>query len=253
MMVRSLVALERFLMPNACIVCGGGVSTRAPDRLICAVCVSRARRLPGGCSRCHQPMPPVGPCRFCAEWAPRLQCARSGFWLGNETRAIVHHLKYENCPGLATLMASMMASALPRPPRGWLIPIPLGRRRLRHRAYNQSERLARQLGTRWALPVAPNALYRPRETQSQTALTPEARLANVAEAFVAPAPPASTQRGHGSQARWAILVDDVLTTGATLDAAARALAAAGWPLIGALSFARAKSYEMRVLDSVTAK
>jgi predicted amidophosphoribosyltransferase len=123
---------------------------------------------------------------------------------------------------------------------------------MRHRGYNQSERMARQLGTEWALPVARNALSRPRETQSQTALTPEARLANVAEAFVAPAPPASTTRGHDSQARWAILVDDVLTTGATLDAAARALAAAGWPLIGALSFARAMTYEVRVLDGVGA-
>jgi predicted amidophosphoribosyltransferase len=113
--------------------------------------------------------------------------------------------------------------------------------------------MARQLGTKWALPVAPNALYRARETQSQTALTPEARLANVAEAFVAPAPPASTTRGHGSQARWAILVDDVLTTGATLDAAARALAAAGWPFIGAVSFARAMSFEVRVLDGAGAR
>ena len=248
MICRSLISLERFLMPNACIVCGGAVSPRSSDSLACPVCVSRARAVPGGCSRCHQPLPPVGPCRFCAEWSPQLRWARSGFWLGDETRAIVHHLKYQQCPGLATLVASMMTSTLPRPPQGWLVPVPLGGRRLRHRGYNQSERMARQLGTRWGLPVASNVLRRSRETRTQTALTPEARLANVAEAFVASAPPASTTRGQESEARWAILVDDVLTTGATLDAAARALAAAGWPVIGAVSFARAMPFETRVLD-----
>src|SRR5438046_2792467 len=66
--------------------------------------------------------------------------------------------------------------------RAWLVPVPLGPRRQRERGYNQSERLARALGRRWQRPVA-DLLVRVRDTAAQTALTPEARLANVAGAF----------------------------------------------------------------------
>src|SRR2546425_1259338 len=71
---------------------------------------------------------------------------------------------------------------LPECDRAWLVPVPLGAKRLRERGYNQSERLARALARRWRRPVA-CLLERVRETATQTALTPEARLANVAGAF----------------------------------------------------------------------
>ncbi|MFB3111299.1 MAG: ComF family protein, partial [Gemmatimonadales bacterium] len=129
---------------------------------------------------------------------------------------------------------------------GWLVPIPVGPRRLRKRGYNQSEIIAHSLGRLWHMPVATSVLQSARETKTQTALTPEARLANVAGAFAATEAP-TLIRAPGSRVHQAILVDDVLTTGATLDAAASALASAGWPAVGAVTFARAMPFQARVL------
>ncbi len=139
---------------------------------------------------------------------------------------------------------------MPRPAAGWLVPIPAGRRRLRARGYNQALLMAVHLGRRWGLPVASACLRRARDTKTQTALTPAGRLANVAGAFVGTAAPAMI-RAPGSRVRQAILVDDVLTTGATLDAAASALASAGWPVVGAVTFARAMPFETSVLTKLS--
>ena len=126
-----------------------------------------------------------------------------------------------------------------------LVPIPLGRRRLKSRGYNQSEWLARALGRRWRLPVVADLLERTRDTASQTALTPGARLANVAGAFgvrnadwrMQNATTAhSTFSSHHSAI---VLVDDVFTTGATLAEAARALELAGARAVSAVTFGRA--------------
>jgi ComF family protein len=110
-----------------------------------------------------------------------------------------------------------------------LIPIPLGARRLRIRGYNQSERIASALGACLNLPVRADLLWRIRETPTQTALTPEARHANVARAFQAD----SVAGLH------VVLVDDVFTTGATLAAAGAALTKAGAVRVEAVTFARA--------------
>ena len=164
MIAKSAKSLEGFLLPNACVVCGTVMRDKEPDGLVCPVCRSRARRVTAGCDRCHQPLPPVGPCRFCTAWSPALRSVHSAFWLEDVTRTIVHHLKYENCAMLADLIADLMVGTLPRPAAGWLVPIPAGRRRLRARGYNQALLIAERLGRRWRLPVASTCLRRARET-----------------------------------------------------------------------------------------
>jgi ComF family protein len=126
-------------------------------------------------------------------------------------------------------MARAMRFLTPLTEGVFLVPIPLGRRRQRSRGYNQSECLARALEDSSGLPVRPTVLRRIRETPTQTALTPEARRANVAGAFAA-------AEADGVAC---VLVDDVFTTGATLVAAAVALRAAGASRIDAVTFARA--------------
>ena len=245
-------ALERFLIPNACVGCDRVVEPHAPDALLCGVCRSRLRPLTGGCARCRQPLPPIGPCRFCADWT-EIDMAASAVWHRPPAREIVHGLKYDGLRPLAAECARAIARTCPRPQARILVPIPLGVRRLRERGYNQAGEIARELSTVWNLPVGERVLQRAKETGTQTALTPEQRLANVQGAFIAES--SASPAGLGGEAGLigaeqggaaAILVDDVLTTGATLRAAARALQAAGWPSVGAVTFARAMPYELRL-------
>jgi len=181
--------------------------------------------------------------------------ARSAVWLDAGARDAVHALKYRGLGRVAQDLADVMVRHLPQPPPGAaLVPVPLAPRRQRERGYNQSARLAAALSARWNIPLR-DCLVRRRETRTQTALTPEARLANVAGAFQvrnggirtehkpARAPSLDRERGMGGEVHalgpMFVLVDDVFTTGATLVAAAAALAAAGVQEIGAVTFGRA--------------
>ncbi len=168
-----------------------------------------------------------------------MRAVRSVCWVpGDRAGAIIHALKYDGWTRVAEEMAERMARL------GWpadvtaerqcLIPVPLSPVRERERGFNQSELLARALGTRWRLPVVVDALARTRTAGSQTRLTPDQRRINVAGAFHA---------GTEARARLAgahvIVVDDVITTGATLAAAAAALLDGGARIVSAVTFGRA--------------
>lgn len=251
-MIGSLArSLERFLLPNACVACEGAVPAATPDALVCSVCTSRLEAVPSGCPRCQQPTPPVGPCRFCNGWPSRLSSVRSAVWLGAEARALVHHLKYEGYSALGREVARIIDRTVGRRPATALVPVPLAQRRKRDRGYNQASVIARELARRWRVPVLERLVRRTRDTESQTALSPHDRHENVAGAFLAAAPPSSKghegQRGQGGPGGPIILIDDVLTTGATVVAVAEALQAAGWQTVEAITFARALPYARRVI------
>jgi len=233
-------AVERFLLPNCCVVCSRPVGESDPDALVCVTCRSRLRPIPAGCKRCSQPLPPVGPCQVCKDWPVGFAHATSAVWLGEEAREIVHHLKYEGFTRLAAVAAASIAQhASPPPVEATLIPIPLGVKRSFERGYNQAEEIAVALRKIWAIPVAKDVIRRFRETASQTSLTPQERVENVNAAFRAIHPVTTATNV-------AILVDDVFTTGATLSAAASALLDAGWREVHAVTFARALTFAVRV-------
>lgn len=223
-----LAGAERWLLPPECLLCRRPVGEPG-DPLICSLCRTRWARLPEPvCDRCGQPRDRDLECRLCAEWPARFGPLRSAVWLTGGARAAVHQLKYGGWWRTGEAMASVMTDLLP--PDATLVPVPLGRKRLRERGYNQSEMLARALGCMTGLRVRNDLLRRARETRRQTELAPQAREANVAGAFLA------TERLEAP----IVLIDDVFTTGATLLAAARPLLAAGVPAVSGATFARAR-------------
>jgi ComF family protein len=152
--------------------------------------------------------------------------------------SIVHALKYAGWSSVAGQMAERM-SHLPWPrdvveERSSLVPIPLASARKRERGYNQSALIAAALSERWRVPVWENLVVRSRETRSQTQLTPEQRLGNVAGSF---------QIGAGNvealSGAHVIIVDDVVTTAATLNECAEVLYDAGARIISYVTFGRA--------------
>ncbi len=154
---------------------------------------------------------------------------RSAVWLDGSAREAVHHLKYNGWPGVAAAMAAAMRGLEVLARDAVLVPVPLSRKRLRKRGYNQAAVLATALGDATGLVADVALLQRARDTPTQTALAPEARAANVRGAFMAPALVQGTF----------VLVDDVCTTGATLASAATALREAGAARVDAVTFARA--------------
>ncbi len=223
-------AVERLLLPGECLLCRSALAGREWDALVCALCRSRwPRVVPPWCDRCGQPeLPGVG-CRLCAGWPGALGRARAATWLLGGAREAVHALKYDGWRGAARAMAEVMAGLEPLECGTVLVPVPLGARRLRQRGYNQAAVLAEALAARTGLRVDGDRLARARETTTQTALAPAARVANLKGAFTA---------GVVGGGRF-VLVDDVLTTGATLGSAAEALLAAGAERVEAVTFARA--------------
>lgn len=146
------------------------------------------------------------------------------------TRACIHALKYEGQRRYAAILAALAYPALAwLPPPDALVPVPLAAKRERERGFNQAALIAAALGGRAGWQVETQWLARVRETPPQVGQDRAARRANVAGAFLATAM---------VQGRHVCLVDDVMTTGSTLDACAAALWAAGAASVRAFAVAR---------------
>lgn len=150
-------------------------------------------------------------------------------------RELVHRLKYGDRTDLALTLGRMMTQAGREllPDAGVIVPVPLHRTRLWSRRFNQAAALAQVVARQTGVPFAPLALARVKRTRQQVGLTRAQRAENLQGAFRVPA--GTRPRIEG---RRILLVDDVLTTGATANAAARALLRAGASAVDLLTFAR---------------
>jgi ComF family protein len=148
---------------------------------------------------------------------PLIVGARAAFAYDAEVRRILHHGKFRDCRAALRALAWVAAARLTPPPGATVVPVPLGRRRLSERGYNQAGVVARAFADFHRLPIA-EVLTRTRDTPALSTLDRAARQEGVAGAFSA---------GADATGLRVWLVDDVLTTGATSSAAKRALLDAG--------------------------
>ena len=218
--------LEAFALPQRCPACGAPAT---PQRLLCVGCLERIPALSFAvCARCLvRGRDPVGCTRHphAQVWPALVYDERAAL--------LVHALKYGARPGLAAALAGPLARSLPAALGADLIaPVPLHSARRRERGYNQAWSLAVALSAGLGVPALEDVLERRRATPAQARLDPERRRRNLAGAFRVSGP----QRFRD---RRILIVDDVLTTGATLDACLGTLAAAGArPVAAVLAWAQ---------------
>ena len=221
------VALD-FLFPKWCVGC------RQRGVFICPVCMSSIVRISAPvCTRCGRPQISDILCPGCVSWSAAIDGIRAPFRFDGVIRQAVYELKYHNIRSLALPLARLINDYLMSSPLPGeiLVPVPLHRKRLRERGYNQSGLLARELGKLTNLPVVDDCLVRQKHTsaQARTAAVAE-RHSNVEDAFIC-----SSSDVHG---KTVLLIDDVATSGATLNAGAIALKAAGASSVWGLTLAR---------------
>ncbi len=197
--------------------------------------------VPPLCVRCGQSLEAwgenalgAGLCPFCRVTPPAYEAARAWGRMEGSIRSAIHRLKYRRDVSLADVLAAQMLAVVER--EGWqvdgVVPVPLGPARLRERGFNQAALLAFPLALGLRLPYWGQVLVRWRETRTQVGLSAAERRRNVAGAF-------RVVREEPIMRKTVLLVDDVMTTGATLDAAARALKKGGAARVYALVAARA--------------
>ena len=206
-----------------------------PTENICHLC---ERALEGNedclCGRCTRGLEQ---CRISpmerSELVDRHWTALSAFWYQDQARRLVHQLKFNGDLQAARPLGDQMALVLTE--TGWtrqmdcLVPVPVHPLRLRQRGYNQAQVLAQQIAGHTGLPLCPDVLFRTREQGSQINRGRQERLLAMKGAFSA----------KSAQGKHILLVDDVLTTGATASACARALQAAGAAEVRILTACRA--------------
>jgi len=219
-------ALLDLVYPPRCAACGEPVEAGP----FCAVCAVAVEPVPPGCGRCGQPGPDAL-CGACRAAPPSFDAVRAGGLLGGPLADAVHALKYRDRPALARPLGAWLAARAPLAPGAVVVSIPLARGRRVERGYDQAALLADALARAAGGRRLRGALRRVRETPPQVGRTREERARNVADAFEA---------ARAVAGRDVALVDDVVTTGATADAAARALRRAGARSIVVVALARAE-------------
>jgi len=241
--VRTLSrALFSLVFPDDCRVCGGPLPTvgRIP---VCAGCLSQPEPLSAEffCVDCRTPfvnpfpLDSEGRCALCRSGLRGFDAAYCFGAYEGALRELIHLYKYGGVKTLARPLGDLLARALPRDESfDGITPVPLHWRKLWSRGFNQSALLARVLARRSGIPVVP-ALRRVRFTSAQAGLSNTSRRKNVAAAFGVRRTGGFAQKLAG---RRVLLIDDVLTTGATAAACANALKRAGVTRVALLTIAR---------------
>ncbi|MBP0600081.1 ComF family protein [Herbaspirillum sp. LeCh32-8] len=240
--VRRMLARMPQLLPTSCALCG-----HSGREALCQPCRKRFfTRQHRRCVQCALPMPVTGKelrCGACLKDRPAFDATivATDYYAPSDQLALA--LKFGGDLRLAPLLAGLIRDAALRTPvpgsdvklalPTMLAPVPLGRERLQERGFNQALEIARPLSKLLDIPLHPHLLERKKETQAQSALPMPARVRNVRQAFVIPYDAMDQVRG-----RHVGVIDDVMTTGATLNELAIILKRHGAKRVTNLVFAR---------------
>ena len=227
------------LLPPRCVLCNLPVQVHGQ---LCGACFAQISFITApSCARCGVPFASAnqadedGVCPGCRERPPVFRQARAALRYDDQARRLILPFKHADRLELAPVLASMMqragAALLAR--AEVLVPVPLHRRRLYERKYNQAAVLARALGREARRVVLPDALIRSRVTASLDHKTAEERVMEVEGAFAV-----RPSRQACITGRTVLLIDDVMTSGATANTCAKALLAAGATAVDVLVAAR---------------
>lgn len=227
-MLRALLsALLDLLYPPRCAACAEPCGGAA----FCPDCQGALDPVPPGCGRCGMPGPDAT-CGACLASPPAFDAVRAGGLYGGPLADAVRALKYGGRAAVGRPLGRWLAGRVPLPAGAVVVALPLGRVRRRVRGYDQASLVAGHLAAAAGVRRLRAALRRVRETPPQVGRSRAARARNVAGAFRA-----DPRRVAG---RDVVLVDDVVTTGATVDAAAAALKASGARSVTVVALARAE-------------
>ena len=213
-----LKSTHEWLLPGVCILCGQAGQC---GRDLCAACGSELPYLVTACRRCAIPLPRAGICGQCQQRPHAFDMAWAAFDYQPPVDHLIQSLKFNGKFYAARLLGELMAERIVAAELDMpqlLLPVPLHPSRLRQRGFNQALELARPLAHKLGLPVNPALCHRSRATVAQTGLDAQARRRNLKGVFEVKAPLVVSH---------VAIVDDVMTTGSTVEMLAKVLRRAG--------------------------
>lgn len=241
MKLRLLRHILDFLLPTSCAYCNYPVEDSGVP-FFCSSCWADFSSIDGpACPSCGRPFDspetlshsPHHLCLTCRQALPAFDQALSIGYFEGPLREAIHQFKYRPCRALGKPLAAWMAGKIrPVSDIDYIMPVPLHTARLRLRGFNQALVIAHELSMAFSLPLSYDNLSRVRSTRPQVELAGEERIKNVAGAF-------ALRRLDELKDRNVLLIDDVFTTGATMNECATVLKNAGVSRVTALTIARA--------------
>lgn len=204
--------------------------------LLCAKCYDEFELVePPLCPHCGRPRPNGRLCPLCQRHSLQIDGVRSVAYFDGTLREAIHHFKYSNLQDLTIPLGKLMSDYWEKSPlpAEIIVPVSLHPDRLRERGYNQATLLARELAKNIGLPIVENSLVRVRATRPQVELGAQERKENVRDAF-------RCSNAELLKEKQILLIDDVCTTGATLEACSIALRQVGAHSVWAFTLARAR-------------
>lgn len=229
----GLTQLRRLVVPARCVLCA---ADGLVDRDLCGDCSAALPRVDHCCARCAiELVADQALCGRCLRRPPFFDRALTALHYRYPAAELIQRFKFQQGLSAGRLLAQLLSDRLrsrdlPQP--DWVMPVPLSRQRLRQRGFNQALEIARVIAADQNWPLATHALQRVRDTPAQSGLTAVARRRNVRGAF-------ALRAGFSVENARLLLVDDVLTTGATLSEIAKLLKRAGAAEVMVAALARA--------------